>query len=236
MLFMHAWGKAMYIFLDTETTGTGADDRLCQIAFKTEQGEVVDELFNPGRPISIEAMAVHHITNEMVADKPPFKGSPAYDRLKQLLNHDQGILVAHNAQFDVEMLQKEGLKAERVICTYKLARHLDPQGSIPQYSLQYLRYFLKLEIDAVPHSALGDILVLEGLFQRIRARFEQDGEKDPAVRMQALSSAPVLVARMPFGKHKGQMMEEIPEDYLRWLLSTDIDEDLAYTARHYLTN
>ena len=26
----------MFIFLDTETTGTGEDDRLCQIAFKTE--------------------------------------------------------------------------------------------------------------------------------------------------------------------------------------------------------
>ncbi|MBW2635869.1 MAG: 3'-5' exonuclease, partial [Deltaproteobacteria bacterium] len=43
----------MYIFLDTETTGTGPDDRLCQIAFKNEDGLVVDELFNPGMPISL---------------------------------------------------------------------------------------------------------------------------------------------------------------------------------------
>lgn len=56
----------MFIFLDTETTGTGADDRLCQLAFKTGQGTIVNQLFNPGRPIAIEAMAVHHITNEMV--------------------------------------------------------------------------------------------------------------------------------------------------------------------------
>ena len=28
----------MFIFLDTETTGTGPDDRLCQIAFKAEVG------------------------------------------------------------------------------------------------------------------------------------------------------------------------------------------------------
>jgi DNA polymerase-3 subunit epsilon len=63
----------MFIFLDTETTGTGPDDRLCQIAFKTGQGTIVNELFNPGKPIAIEAMAVHHITNEMVKDKPPFR-------------------------------------------------------------------------------------------------------------------------------------------------------------------
>ena len=63
----------MFIHLDTETTGTGTDDRLCQLAFKTGQGTVVNELFNPKRPIAIEAMAVHHITNEMVKDKPAFK-------------------------------------------------------------------------------------------------------------------------------------------------------------------
>jgi DNA polymerase III epsilon subunit-like protein len=63
----------MFIYLDTETTGNGPDDRLCQIAFKPENGPAVCELFNPGKPISIDAMAIHHITEKMVADKPPFK-------------------------------------------------------------------------------------------------------------------------------------------------------------------
>jgi DNA polymerase III epsilon subunit-like protein len=54
----------MFIFLDTETTGAGPADRLCQIAFKTEKGTAVNELFNSGMPISIDAMTVHHITNE----------------------------------------------------------------------------------------------------------------------------------------------------------------------------
>jgi len=53
----------MFIFLDTETTGTDEDDRLCQIAFKTEAGLIVNKLFNPGKPISIEAMSIHHITD-----------------------------------------------------------------------------------------------------------------------------------------------------------------------------
>ena len=224
----------MYIYLDTETTGTGPDDRLCQIAFKTDKGLVVDELFNPEKPIAIEAMAVHHITNEMVAAKPLFKGSHAYEKLKALLDDEQSILVAHNAKFDLNMLQREGIQAERAICTYKLARHLDPEGSIPQYNLQYLRYYLKLDIDAVPHSALGDILVLEGLFQRIRARVESSEEADAAATMLKISNAPVMVARMPFGKHKGQKMDQVPTDYLNWLKKTDIDEDLAYTVQYHL--
>ena len=224
----------MYIFLDTETTGTGPDDRLCQIAYKTEKGLLVDELFNPGRPIATEAMAVHHITDKMVAAKPPFKDSPAYERLESLLNDEQGIVVAHNARFDLDMLKREGIHTDRAICTYKLSRYLDKEGSIPQYNLQYLRYYLKLEIDAVPHSALGDILVLEGLFRRIRAQFEAADEKEAAAQMLKVSRAPVLVARMPFGKHKGRKMEQVPSDYLQWLLSTDLDEDLAYTVRHCL--
>jgi exodeoxyribonuclease X len=224
----------VYIFLDTETTGTGPDDRLCQIAFKTGKELMVDALFNPGKPIAIEAMAVHHITNEMVADKPPFKGSPAYETLRTLLDREEGILVAHNARFDLDMLQREGIQTDRAICTYKLTRYLDKEGSIPQYNLQYLRYYLKLDIDAVPHSALGDILVLEGLFRRIRARFESASEADAAAQMLKISNEPVLVARMPFGKHKGQKMDQVPSDYLQWLLSTDLDEDLAYTVEYHL--
>ncbi len=78
----------MFIFLDTETTGTEKEDRLCQLAYKLETGEIVNELFKPPLPIAIEPMSVHHITNEMVADKPAFKDSPDYQKLVDLLNDD----------------------------------------------------------------------------------------------------------------------------------------------------
>jgi hypothetical protein len=74
---------AMFIYLDTETTGNGPDDRLCQIAFKPENGQAVCELFNPGRPISIDAMAIHHITEKMVADKPPFRKAMNTTKLQE---------------------------------------------------------------------------------------------------------------------------------------------------------
>ena len=51
---------SMFIFLDTETTGSGSEDRLCQIAYKTDTGTIVDELFNPNMPISVDAMSIHH--------------------------------------------------------------------------------------------------------------------------------------------------------------------------------
>jgi len=83
----------LFIFLDTETTGTEKDDRLCQLAFKLESGEIVNKLFKPPLPIAIEPMSVHHITNEMVADKPTFKGGHDHQKLVALLNDDKNIRI-----------------------------------------------------------------------------------------------------------------------------------------------
>ena len=226
----------MFIFLDTETTDIGPDDRLCQIAFKADTGDPTCELFKPGRPISVEAMSIHHITNKMVACKPAFRGSRVYEQLNKLIQDDGNVVVAHNAKFDVEMLRREGIHPQKVICTLKLARHLDANGVIPKYNLQYLRYYLNLEIEATPHDALGDILVLESVFQRIYDRFCQTFDHAESVvdEMIQISANPILIARMPFGKHRGMLFNEIPVDYLQWLLSTGLDEDMAYTVKRHL--
>jgi len=226
----------LFIFLDTETTGTEKEDRLCQLAYKLETGEIVNQLFNPPLPIEIEAMSVHHITNEMVENKPTFKGSPDHQKLVTLLNDDKNILVAHNAKFDVDMLVKEGIHPKKVICTLKLARHLDPNGVIPKYKLQYLRYYLGIQIEATAHDALGDILVLEKLFERLFARMSKDiGPSAVENKMIDISSKPVLLSRMFFGKHKGELFRDIPVDYLKWLSGKDdLDEDMRFTVGHYL--
>jgi exodeoxyribonuclease X len=49
-----------------------------------------------------------------------------------------------------------------------------------------------------------------------------------------VSRKPVLYRGMPFGKHKGLKMEEVPLDYLQWLAGTDLEEDLSYTIERYL--
>ena len=224
----------MFIYLDTETTGTGPADRLCQIAFKTEEDAAVDELFNPGLPITVDAMTVHHITNEMVRDKPPFRNSDAWRKLQDLVNSDGNVMVAHNTAFDVDMLRKEGIEPKSVICTLKLARYFDKDGVIPKYGLQYLRYYLKLNVDALPHTALGDILVLEALFNRIHTKAAVEFGQYAVSKMIEISIKPVLYRRMPFGKHKGLKMEEVPLDYLQWLSGTDLEEDLRYTIEQYL--
>ncbi|EOG6839198.1 hypothetical protein ACLH0Q_006002 [Klebsiella pneumoniae] len=42
---------------------------------------------------------------------------------------------------------------------------------------------------------------------------------------------------MRFGKHKGKTFEEVATEdkgYLRWLLGTDLDEDMEFTVKHWL--
>ena len=39
---------------------------------------------------------------------------------------------------------------------------------------------------------------------------------------------------MFFGKHKGEFFKDIPQDYLKWLSGTELDEDMRFTVEHYL--
>ncbi len=234
------------IFFDTETTGNGADDRLLQLAVK-ERGvanPVLNALYKPPLPIAIEAMSIHHITEKMVADQPSFPASPDYGRMKELFESDDTIAVAHNAAFDIGMLAREGIVPRTTICTYKVARALDPQEQIAQYKLQYLRYLLGIEIEATAHDAFGDVAVLEGVFERMLAKMvQQHGSEEAAIEeMKKISDRPLLFTTIRFGKHKGKRIEDIArvdKGYLQWLLdekkkSPEGEGDWIYTLEHYL--
>jgi DNA polymerase III epsilon subunit-like protein len=231
------------IFLDTETTGNMPDDTICQLCYKIGD-TIVDELYNPGRPISIESMAVHHITEKMVKDKPLFKDSKEYLELEKIFQTDT-IFVAHNAKFDIAMVEKEGLKVGKNIDTYRVARHLDPEGKISSYRLQYLRYLLGIEVDATAHDAKGDVLVLEKLFERLIKKvmeMENISYETAVDQMVDISSRPVLFKYFNFGKYKNSSLEEVAQKdagYLRWLLeqkrlTPDEEEDWIYTLEKAL--
>ncbi len=57
---------------------------------------------------------------------------------------------------------------------------------------------------------------------------------DPVQEMINISSKPVLIPRMPYGKHKGMLFKDVPVDYLQWLSGTELDEDMAYTVKYHL--
>ena len=76
--------------------------------------------------------------------------------------------------------------------------------------------------------------MLEALFKRVHSRLEQDAVQDIENEMIRISNSPILIPKMPFGKHKVALFSEITADYLQWILGTDLDGDMAYTVRYHL--
>jgi len=232
------------LFLDVEATGVDKEDRICQVAYKYGE-EVVDELFKPPVPIKLPAMAITHITEKMVADKQTFEASMYRGGLQQL-NKDGFILVAHNAKYDLGMLEKEGVYFDRHICTMKIARHLDEGDKYENHQMQYLRYYYGIEIEATAHDALGDILVLEQVFNYLRDELKEvEGlldDEETTKRMIEISSKPSLIRVIRFGKYKDRKVADIAKNdpsYLAWLLnekrkSPEGEEDWIYTLETHL--
>lgn len=95
--------------IDTETTGTDKlVDRVISFGWVlVVDGKIVETLewfFNPGdQEIHPDALKVHGITKEFLADKPPIK-----DYLPKILSMvARSILCGHNVKFDTDMLDAE---------------------------------------------------------------------------------------------------------------------------------
>ena len=232
------------ILLDTETTDKDENARIVQLAYKNmATGDKINEYFKPPVPISYGAMATHHVTNEMAADKPIFDQSKHQASLIRILADN--ILAAHNALFDIMVLKNEGVEAGKYIDTLRLARHLVDSE---QYNLQYLRYSLKLNVEGLAHDAMGDVIVLESLFEylknAVKKKFVLNSDIEVLQKMLELTQTPVLLNIFGFGKYKGKAFEEvsmIDKGYLEWLYNSESKKsefeqsnDLIYTLKHYL--
>lgn len=98
------------VVLDTETTGLDPSQghRIIEIGCvelvdRKLTGNHYHQYINPQREVDAEAMAVHGITNEFLADKPLFR-----EVAEEFMAFVKGAdLVIHNAAFDVGFLDHE---------------------------------------------------------------------------------------------------------------------------------
>jgi len=235
------------ILFDTETTGTGEEDRVLQVALAsiltkdvfsdtTEMKVVVcDEMCKPPLKIKSDAMEVHHITEEMVKDLPLYANTMFAKQIEKD-NKESNYLVAHNIQFDLAMIAKEGFSNKyKIIDTLQCAKHLLPDEL--KHRLQYLRYEKNLyqredtimqsfgikEIKA--HDAISDVVTLFALFEYLLScntlkKLSLENE-EPLDTLHRLTSTPALIKTMPFGKYKGKNISVVKEDsdYVRWLIN-----------------
>ncbi|NSW46324.1 MAG: 3'-5' exonuclease [Bacteroidales bacterium] len=106
--------KKPIVFFDIETTGTDiVHDRIVEITIlriETNQKENLKTyLINPERPIPPDVTKIHHITNEMVKNKPTFKelASTIYDFF------EGADIAGFNAiKFDIPLLAEEFLRCD----------------------------------------------------------------------------------------------------------------------------
>jgi DNA polymerase III epsilon subunit-like protein len=97
------WVTKQPVYIDTETTGTGPDAGIVEIAVIDHDGSVlVDSLVKPVGTIPANATAIHSITNEMVREAPRWE-KVWQDVEKAVSNRAVGI---YNADFDLRMMRQ----------------------------------------------------------------------------------------------------------------------------------
>ena len=243
-----------YVLFDTETTGNQKEDKIIQIGAMVVgsrgEVEVYDELCSCDVPIKVEAMEVHNITPELLVEKAPFTTTKFYRDL-MMLNNEQNYLIAHNIQFDLGMLQKEGFANRmKLIDTLRCSKHLFPDSDY--HRLQYFRYSLGLykdeqkeaqkhNITIKAHDAIGDVLVMKLLLSKLVAKVKEKYRGvNPMVKLEELTRTPVFLKNFKFGKYKGDEIEDIARSdagYIKWMLKTlELDDDLKYTLERVLEN
>jgi len=201
------------IYYDTETTGVKPDkDRIIEIgAYDPVQDRTFESLINPECPIPPGATAIHHITDEMVQKAPSFA-----EVAKQFAEFCSGevVLIAHNNDaFDKPFIENEFRRNDvefpnwPFIDSLKFARKYRPD--LPRHSLQHLREYHGIEANNA-HRALDDVYILHQVFSELIDDLSMEAIIE-------LMNQKQILRQMPFGKHRGKALKEIPPGYVRWL-------------------
>ena len=165
------------VFLDTETTGLSPEsgDRIIEVGCielenRRLTGRTKHFYINPQRPNSEDALKIHGLTDEFLADKPLF--AAVVDELLEFVSGAE--IVIHNAAFDVGFMDAELARLGRpafaslvhkVTDTLSLAREMYPGKS---NSLDAL--CRRLEVDnsnRTLHGALLDAGLLAEVYIRM---------------------------------------------------------------------
>lgn len=212
----------LYIVADSETVGLHKPpppaSGVVQLAWASidpvtlEYDKIENVLVNPGCPIDPDATKVHGITDEMVVNAQP---------LSAFGTEEPVVFIAHNTAFDLRFLSSCFPNMTGSICTLKMARHYIKDTE--NHKLQTLADALGLERGAA-HDAGGDVLtcisLLRYMVRETGADLETHTER---------GRKPKVYSTMPFGKHKGERITKVPVEYMKYMLTLDLDPDLRKT-------
>lgn len=217
--------------IDFETTGV--DPKTAHAVEVALFGSTVsiESYIKPPVPIPAETSAIHHITDEDVANAETWESvkQDLSDFLTGQAGEHLATLVAHNAQYEKDILG-EGFTPVLWVCTYKCALRIWPDA--PSHKNEVLRYWLELGNDRGrsaevqrPHSAMHDAKVTYSLLQKML-------ELHTIEQLIEWTDEPAALPYMPMGKHFKQKWDTIPAPYLDWCVKTvDLREDVKACAK-----
>ncbi len=219
--------------IDFETTGIDPTTaHPVELAILPFDDRFIVSLMKPPIPIPPETSAVHHITDEDVANKPEWPAIKA--AFIELLEscEDTPILVAHNASYEEAICGADFTPVEW-LCTYKAALRVWPNA--PSHKNEGLRYWLKLgelgrQYPQNAHSALHDCIVTKLLLLELL-------KHATLAQMLEWTKLPAKLPTIPLGKYYKQPWDSpiVPNDYLQWLVKQpDMRPDVVYCAQQEL--
>ncbi len=196
------------LIIDTETD-QGKDPRPIQVAtINVATGFEWMKYFNSGRPISPIVIKVHGITDSDVAGLERFE----LDKFEL-----PEYLIGHNVRFDWRVIGRPDTK---LICTVRLARAAFPEWRYYGQSKCIEQLLGKGEASTLTiaaHDALGDARMCYLLYKACCERLNIVPTDYAAAH--AISNTASPVGKMPFGKHKGKAIKDVPISYVKWMLA-----------------
>lgn len=226
--------------VDVETSGLPEDEQhgiveLGWIDLNIETGEIskpVSFLVNPGHPIPNHIRAIHHISDDDVAQA--LFPDQAVGRL--LLGLEDGdVLAAHSAKFEQAFIDAG---TRPWLCTWKISLRAWPE--LISHSNQALRYELAVDKEPdfdvgfamPPHRALPDAVVTAFILRKELALGRT------LERLIQISAEPGFLTWIGGAKHRGKTFKEVAQidpSYLGWIVDkSDMSEDDKFTAKFWL--
>ncbi|NOY77937.1 MAG: hypothetical protein GXO76_08725 [Calditrichaeota bacterium] len=170
--------ETTFVVLDVEIIGRGKSSKIVELAaFKVKGGAVQDEFYslvNPGRPLSPGWTGPSRFAGEALEQAPD--SSVVLQKFADFA--ENAVLVAHNARFDIRVLNLEWSRvthfrlAAPVIDTLILFKKWLP--GLDAYTLPHVAAYFGIDLPQ-HHRARSDALTLCRIFNRMLQRLENQG-------------------------------------------------------------
>ena len=217
------------IILDTESTGI-YEPQCIELAWLKINNitdlqivESFNQRYKPTKSIELGALATHDIYDEELED--------CLSCVEAVVPSGVKYIIGHNIDYDINVLGIIGKPDIFRIDTLSLSRYLWPELDTHKQSamLYHLERTRARDLVKNAHCALDDVKNCHLLLRHIMSKLENVETWHQLWNVSEIARIPT---KMPFGKHFGMKISDVPRDYIRWLeRQPDIDPYLLKALR-----